>query len=111
MRASWMFPVPRPVAQAPVPCSLWHAQTGAWGSGCSHNESSESSTDGIGALLVWTVCDFFAKQRIFLGGNRASHDPGRRNGGVMRNPNYTYADTRQPSPGDEGQQESPHVSI
>ncbi len=29
----------------------------------------------------------------------------------MRNPNYTYADTRQPSPGDEGQQESPHVSI
>ena len=55
--------------------------------------------------------DFFAKQRIFLGGNRASRDPGRRNGGVMRNPNYTYADTRQPSPGDEGQQESPHLSI
>ena len=56
-------------------------------------------------------CDFFAKQRIFLGGNRASRDPGRRNGGVMRNPNYTYADTRQPSPDDEGQQESPHLSI
>jgi len=37
--------------------------------------------------------DFFAKQRIFLGGNRASRDPGRRSGGVMRNPNYTYADT------------------
>ena len=56
--------------------------------------------------------DFFAKQRrIFLGGNRASRDPGRRNGGVMRNPNYTYADTRQPSPDDEGQQESPHLSI
>ena len=53
----------------------------------------------------------FAEQRIFLGGNRASHDPGRRNGGVMRNPNYTYADTRQPPPGDEGQQKSPHVSI
>ena len=51
--------------------------------------------------------DFFAKQRIFLGGNRASRDPGRLNGGVMRNPNYTYADTRQPSPDDEGQQESP----
>ena len=55
--------------------------------------------------------DFFAKQRIFLGGNRASRDPGRRNGGVMRNPNYTYADTRQPSPYDEGQRESPHLSI
>ena len=62
-------------------------------------------------LLVFMGVDFFAKQRIFLGGNRASRDPGRRNGGVMRNPNYTYADTRQPSPGDEGQQESPHVSI
>ena len=34
---------------------------------------------------------------IFLGGNRASRDPGRRNGGVMRNPNYTYADTMKPT--------------
>ena len=37
--------------------------------------------------------DFFAKQRIFLGGNQAGRDPGRRGGGVMRNPNYTFADT------------------
>ena len=37
--------------------------------------------------------DFFAKQRIFLGGNWAGRDPGRRGGGVMRNPNYTFADT------------------
>ena len=41
--------------------------------------------------------DFFAKQRIFLGGNRANRGLGRRSGGVMRNPNYTYADTMLPS--------------
>ena len=40
-----------------------------------------------------TGTDFFAKQRIFLGGNQAGRDPGRRGGGVMRNPNYTFADT------------------
>ena len=55
--------------------------------------------------------DFFAKQRIFLGGNRASRDPGRRNGGVMRNPNYTYADTRQPSPMTKGNRKAPHFPI
>ena len=56
-----------------------------------------ASTAGL-AVRLTSLLKFFAKQRIFLGGNRASRDPGRRNGGVMRNPNYTYADTRQPSP-------------
>ncbi len=46
--------------------------------------------------------DFFAKQRIFLGGNEASRYPGRRSGGVMRTPNYTYAETMKPTLDDEG---------
>ena len=71
----------------------------------------DSSTSDCAFEGFCEANDFFAKQRIFLGGNRASRDPGRRNGGVMRNPNYTYADTRQPSPYDEGQRESPHLSI
>ena len=62
------------------------------------------SDNPIAFMLVTSL----QSKESFLG---ASRDPGRRNGGVMRNPNYTYADTRQPSPDDEGQQESPHLSI
>ena len=53
--------------------------------------------------------DFFAKQRIFLGGNQASRYPGRRSGEVMRNPNYTYADTMKHTLEDEGHRKNPFI--